>query len=349
MILLKDLHLRMTSKCNLNCLHCYAADWFYENHELDLNTTISLIDQAKALGCQKVTYTGGEPLVSKATIPAIKYCLDNGLLVEIESNGVLIDKLIFEAKDYVLKIEYAISYDGEKMRDPKFVKKVRSNIQTLKTFGCDVKIQTVLTPVNLDEASAIFDFSSKLDIRNRVFLAHSPNGNGKNVPLFTVKEWLGIIRSLKSKYSNLIIEVPRIFTGGTPKNCGWGYLRCEIMPNGDVTSCGPIAFNKRDFVAGNIKNHSLKELWYSKHFEDIRNISQPNFLGVCAKCSHWKNCQGACRSISLSTGGNIMSPHPFCAAFFEEASLGKLDSVEITEMAKEWLVKVGLTNARLTD
>lgn len=60
------------------------------------------------------------------------------------------------------------------MRDEKFAKQVRDNIVKVAQLGCDVKIQTVLTKLNIDEFDDIFQFSKDNNIRNRCFLAHSP-------------------------------------------------------------------------------------------------------------------------------------------------------------------------------
>lgn len=55
--ILKDLHIRITSKCNMNCPHCYAADWFRDNVQLDFVTISKLVKEAINLGCRKVTFT----------------------------------------------------------------------------------------------------------------------------------------------------------------------------------------------------------------------------------------------------------------------------------------------------
>lgn len=315
--ILKDLHIRITSKCNFNCPHCYAADWFKDGFSLNFQELMSIIDQAVDLGCKKVTFTGGEPLVSDCISDIIKFCLSNNLRIEIETNGTLIDKLINDLQDDIRNVEFGISYDGENMRGAETAPIVRSNIEKLVNLGCNVKLQTVLTKLNISEIDHILNFSKTLGIKNRIFLAHSPNGNGKNLELLNVNEWLEIVKVIREKYPHAIVELPDVFSGGSQKKCGWGVHRCEIMPNGDVTSCGPITFNKRGFKAGNIKNQSLKDIWSSQHFSYIRNLRQQDFNGLCSKCIFWKTCLGAYRSISYSTGDDLLSPHPFCTAVFE--------------------------------
>jgi radical SAM protein with 4Fe4S-binding SPASM domain len=339
---IKNLHIRITSKCNFNCAHCYAGDWLHDNCELDLSTLISVIDQACDLGCEEVTFTGGEPLLSQHLIPAIEHCIGSGLEVEIETNGVLLDQFIINAKKHLKYIHFEVSYDGDLMRNAQHTDRVLGNIEKLADLSCSVRVQTVLTFINIDEAYKIFDFSKKLGIKNRVFLSHSTNGNAKNLPLLPTKKWLKIVRDLKTKYSHLTIELPELFTGTNNKSCGWGYSRCELMPNGDITSCAPITFNKRDFVAGNIREKPLEELWNHLHFKKIRELTQADFHGLCAKCPYWKTCKGACRSMAFGSSGDILAAHPFCVAFYEEAS-STMDGSTIDDLnktAKEWLLAV---------
>ncbi len=349
---LKDLHIRITSSCNFNCPHCYAADWFEDEFELTIEDIKSVVNQAIELGCKKVTFTGGEPLVAKCIVEAVDYCLSKGLRVEIETNGVLVDKIINGiGNEKTSKVEFAISYDGNKMRDEKFANQVREKILKVSILGCDVKIQTVLTKLNIDEFDEIFQFSRDNNIRNRCFLAHSPNGNGKNLSLFEIKEWLSIVKKLKEKYPHVIVELPDVLSGGMQKKCGWGVHRCEIMPNGDVTSCGPITFNRREFEAGNIKRQELKEIWASEHFRYIRNLKQENFEKLCSKCIYWNTCLGACRSISYSTGNKLLSPHPFCETLYNAIKEGKIERnlIPNNELVDEWIKGIESKNFKPED
>jgi radical SAM protein with 4Fe4S-binding SPASM domain len=277
----------------------------------------------------------------------MKHSLDLGMRVEIETNGVLLDKAIAEIGNYLRRIEFCVSYEGENMRDTRFTERVRNNIRTIRDAGCDLKLQTVVTEINAHEVDEMFGFSQGLGVRNRVFLAHSPNGNARDLALFPVIRWLKLLAYLKSTYSHLIIELPDVFSGGTQKKCGWGVHRCEIMPNGDVTSCAPITFNKREYIAGNVKSAPLEQIWESQHFARIRQLKQGDFDGLCARCPYWKTCLGACRSISYATEGGVLSAHPFCVAVyrcFENAALDE-DLLKAIPLAKSWFEQVSQTTS----
>ncbi|WP_066501425.1 radical SAM/SPASM domain-containing protein [Abyssisolibacter fermentans] len=309
---IKDLHVRLTSRCNLNCLHCYAADWFTEKYELDFQTVKSIITQAVDLGCEIVTFTGGEPLVHENIYDLIAFCMELDLKVSIETNGTLIDENMLIKIPKPDKISFKVSYDGEKMRDNLSADIVKDKLKLLVKHGFKVKAQTVITQINVGNVEQIFDFTQSLGIINRVFLGHSRTGNAKELPLFKVDELLKLKERLLQKYSHLTIELPPRLSGKYQKGCGWGVSRCEIMPNGDVTSCAPLTFARRDFIAGNIKENSLEELWNSKHFITIRELKQEQFKGICSTCEFWEKCRGSCRSISASIGGDILSPYPYC-------------------------------------
>lgn len=337
---LTNLHIRITSSCNFNCQHCYAAEWFNEKYELSIEDIKSVIDQAIELGCKKVTFSGGEPLYAQNIIESIRYCFEKKLIIAIESNGVLVDKLIDALeKDELRKISFAISYDGKKMRDEIFVDLVKNNILKLANLGCEIKVQTAITKINVDEIDEILNFSKSNGIKNRCFLAHSPNGNGKNIPSFKTLEWLTILKKITENYPNAKIELPDIFPGRKKRKCGWGVHRCEIMPNGDITSCAPITFNHREFIAGNIRKEKLKDIWTSQYFSDIRELKQSDFELPCSKCIYWKNCLGSCRSLAFANGTKLLSPHPFCKALYNSIMNNEVDEKLLpdVELINEWI------------
>lgn len=341
--ILKDLHIRITSSCNFNCKHCYAADWFNDKCELSIEDVKTLVDQAVELGCKKVTFSGGEPLFAKDIIESMSYCLEKNLKVAIETNGVLLDNIITGlGEDRIRKISFAISYDGKKMRNEKFVDLVKENIIKFANLGCEIKVQTAITKVNGDELDDIFQFSKSKGIKNRCFLAHSPDGNGKNIPIFRTNEWLAIIKKVTENYPNVMIELPDLFPKRKKRKCGWGVHRCEVMPNGAVTSCGPIAFNHREFVAGNIKKSRLKDIWVSKHFTEIRKLKQTDFEFPCSKCIYWTTCLGSCRSLAFSNGKKLLSPHPFCKALYDSIKNREIDKSLLTDaqLVEAWIKEI---------
>lgn len=72
--------------CNLNCSYCdtgYAMKRT-DGHAVSID---SIIDQLYATGCNRVTLTGGEPLMQMNSRKFVQSLLDAGFEVNIETNG----------------------------------------------------------------------------------------------------------------------------------------------------------------------------------------------------------------------------------------------------------------------
>lgn len=311
---LEDLHLRLTTDCNLQCLHCYAIKWSNSNYKLDYYLVKKVILEAIELGCQRITFSGGEPFTYPKIYDLLQFALGIGLEVNAETNGTLIDfdKLEEIEKGELLKIK--VSYDGEIMRGNS-AQTIRDNIWNLKKSGFNVSIQTVLTKINVAEIDEILLFSKNLGIENRLFMGHSKSGNGINISNFRIEEVLSIKERIVNQYSHVKIELPEYISGEHQKGCGWGISRCEIMPNGDVTSCAPLTYARRDFIAGNIREHTLSELWNSQHFKMIREFKQEQYKGICSTCRFFHRCRGSCRSVSVSLGRELLASYPYCEQY----------------------------------
>ena len=311
---LKDLHVRLTTDCNLKCQHCYAAEWAERNYELEYDLVKKIIIEAIELGCITVTFSGGEPFIYPHIYELLLFCERCGVKINIESNGTLInwEKLKLIKRMNMLKLK--ISYDGEQLRG-EGAGVVKNNIIKLRKNGFNILIQTVLTRVNVCEINSILDFSEQLGIEHRLFLGHSKSGNGVNISNFKVQEVLSIKDKILKRYSHVTIELPEFISGKKQKGCGWGISRCEVMPNGDITSCAPLTYARKDFIAGNINDYSLKELWNSRHFQTIRELKQKQYKGICGCCKFFDDCRGSCRSVAASIGGNILSPYPYCEQY----------------------------------
>ena len=85
-----------SNKCNLNCKYCFRDIYGTKEalkKELSLKERLSLIKQAKELGCETIKIPGaGEPFADKNLWPMIEYANSLGMWVIVFTNGSLIDK-----------------------------------------------------------------------------------------------------------------------------------------------------------------------------------------------------------------------------------------------------------------
>ena len=92
--------LELTPRCTLRCLHCYLGSQ-EEHHrqqalEMDTAQVCSILDQVTRAGCLYLLITGGDPLLRRDFPEIYRHARQNGLLVTVFTNGVLVTDQIVE-------------------------------------------------------------------------------------------------------------------------------------------------------------------------------------------------------------------------------------------------------------
>jgi radical SAM protein with 4Fe4S-binding SPASM domain len=85
-----------------------------------------------------------------------------------------------------------------------------------------------------------------------------------------------------------LTEIQDIETYYTDHDCRFGFDRCvsifsavEINSNGDMSPCR----DYHDFVVGNVKEHTITELWNSEPYKKFRqSLSEKGLMPVCTRC-----------------------------------------------------------------
>jgi len=89
---LTSLYLYLSGRCNLHCRHCWVAPSAPgEEYQVPLPDLKNCILTAKKLGMGAVKLTGGEPFLRHDIAELMTFLRDEGLCIDIESNGTLID------------------------------------------------------------------------------------------------------------------------------------------------------------------------------------------------------------------------------------------------------------------
>ncbi len=77
----------LTLACNLRCRHCGSRAGKARDDELSEVEALDVADQLAALGAERVTLSGGEPTLSPYWHTVGKRLTDQGVRVNIISNG----------------------------------------------------------------------------------------------------------------------------------------------------------------------------------------------------------------------------------------------------------------------
>lgn len=91
---LRVLDMELTERCNNKCIHCYInrpeKDRDALERELSTDQIRSLLNEAAALGCLMVRFTGGEPLLRNDFAQIYRFARQCGLKVRLLTNATLI-------------------------------------------------------------------------------------------------------------------------------------------------------------------------------------------------------------------------------------------------------------------
>ncbi len=152
----------VTSRCNLKCMHCYAATQG-EPQEMNTGEALAFIDDVAAFGSPVLLFSGGEPFVRPDILQLARHAAARGLRVVFSTNGTLIDATL-AARIKEIGVSYVgISLDGtESVHDrfricPGAFQRALAGIRHCRDTGVKVGLRMTMTKDNIGEIDAIFD------------------------------------------------------------------------------------------------------------------------------------------------------------------------------------------------
>lgn len=82
--------MRLTNRCNENCIHCLVNK--NKNGELNTDRIKDILCQLRKLGCMEITFTGGEVFLRGDFFEIADFTKRKGMGIYIQSNGTLVNE-----------------------------------------------------------------------------------------------------------------------------------------------------------------------------------------------------------------------------------------------------------------
>lgn len=102
----------LTLQCNLNCGHCGSHAGAKRPGEMDVDTAKRVAAELAAVGCKRLTLSGGEPSLCSYWPDVARVATDGGVKVNMITNGLKADReFIRKAKGAGL-VNLGVSLDG---------------------------------------------------------------------------------------------------------------------------------------------------------------------------------------------------------------------------------------------
>lgn len=324
------LHLSLTDRCNLKCLHCGVAGECggppSDRPELTTAEYLDLIDQAAVMGCKQLTIAGGEPLLRRDLWTLLERAGTHNIRCTLLSNGVLIDRQVaarlgqLKHLSYVrLSVDYADNIRMEAFRGiPDLTDRIFASLRMLREAGVTAGISSTIMPDNLDH------------IRPLALRTHDSGGNlYRAVPLLPVGRaqdmvvdltfWAKAIRTMLNLRQELAVRsrpVPLPDDLADTGNrllleCPAGKHVMALSAYGEVSRCSMIPAQREQPTTRDLPLSALHEHLNREQVER-KAAATANRTANCGACEYKPVCRGGCYAEREVRGLAPDAPQPIC-------------------------------------
>lgn len=151
-------HWECWSQCNLGCGFCYRT----LGEPLNTNDAKTLIDAIASSGATGIVFAGGDPTLRRDLAELIKYAVNAGLLVEVQTNAHFMPSATVDVLTGPDVSLIGLSLDGASANTHDHLREARGNFDRVLSFlgacheaGKPVILRTVVNKQNLAEVAAI--------------------------------------------------------------------------------------------------------------------------------------------------------------------------------------------------
>lgn len=345
----------VTRTCNLRCLHCYSDSQAraYPG-ELNVVQARALLEDLAAFGVPAVLFSGGEPLARPDFFELAGYARELGLKITLSTNGTLIDAIRAEHIRTIGFTYVGISFDGIGPVNDFFrgrtgaFEHALQGLRNCRAVGQKVGLRLTLTPHNVNDLDAIFDFIADEGIQRACFYHLVPAGRGRG------EVWLSHEESRKA-VETIFRRTREFAEAGDPREIltvdnhtdgpflyltllrtdpdaaaraydllAWngGALNSSGVGIADVDTQGDVHPDQfwQSATLGNVKLRRFSEIWTDPDNELLAALRDriPRLHGRCADCKYLNLCGGNFRVRALAATGDMWAPDPACYLSDEE-------------------------------
>jgi len=344
----------LTLSCNLRCKHCGSFAGSRRDDEMSLEENLDVADQLAALGCRRVTLSGGEPTLNPDWDRIGKRLADHCIKVNLISNGWHWNATHVERAKAAGFCGAAFSLDGfqpehDEFRQAGSFERVVAAIDACVAGGLPVAVNTTVNKLNQRILRQLRDFIAERGVFSMQVQLATPSGNmGLHRDLvvdpadlvWLVPELAAICRLNTRKF--FAVAADDIGYYGMPESglrddggelpfwigCRAGCQVVGIESSGNVKGCLSLPSSMHGetrFVEGNLRDKPLAEIWKSESaFAYNRQWNESQLTGFCRACRYRDFCRGGCTWTTYCHKGEGGEGNPFCF-YYQAVRQGRFD------------------------
>lgn len=327
----------ITLKCDLACRHCGSRAGRARPDELDTAGALDLVNQMADLGVKEVTLIGGEAYLRDDWTEIAREVRRRGMQCGMTTGGRGVTaERAREAKEAGMQ-SISVSVDGLRETHDTLRGVVGSHdaamaaLRYLQEAGIPVSANTQIGAPNLHEIPETFDTLIAAGIHSWQVQLTVAMGRAADEPHLLLEpyrliEVMPMLAKLKARADAAKVRIwpgnnvgyfgpyEHILRGQLPRghmsSCGAGRSTLGIEANGDIKGCPSLP--TADYVGGNIRDHSLKDIWeQSSQLRFTRDRTVKDLWGHCATCYYADTCRSGCSWTSHVLFGRPGN-NPFC-------------------------------------
>lgn len=324
-----------TLYCSQACIYCYAhTEPAPEPALIPLERLCEIFDELGSLGVDVIQMSGGEVFTRRDIFALLEAIVERGMVPDIPTKI----GLSYKAACWLRVLGVPLIQVSLDSADPEILDRmvgiksyhtrVFSGLDNLRRAGMEVRVNTVLTPLNYRGVGDLIDYLGRLGNVTRVSL--SPYGRSlfcHSDDLFVNEEQIAIAQDAAKEraqaYPQMTVTIGGI-AAPAPESadertrrwskrayCSANRDGIVILPDGRVTVCEEL-YTHPDFVIGDLNRQSVMEVWRSPQARALIRPDQAAVPdGACRTCADFDEChaqQGRCwRDVLKSYGWD--KPH----------------------------------------
>lgn len=283
-------HIDVTYRCDLDCVHCYLAD--RDKEDLSFDEYVRLFAELKELGTLFVLISGGEIFHRKDGLDIIREARRNRFEVRLITHGGHITEDVARELSEIGIAAVGMSIYAADAATHDAVTKVPGSwertvqaARNLRAHGVTVLLKCVLMNVNQGVVDEMKALARSVDSAIEFGFEIKGDNKGSDALMGLNMELGDRIAVAGCVYPELIDMESLPWFSPDKHTCLAGNASCYIGPDGTVQPC--LEWYED---CGNIRERSFTEIWKTAPvFVRARTIRRKSFEG-CSSCENFSHC-----------------------------------------------------------
>ncbi|RLF23837.1 MAG: hypothetical protein DRN15_01855 [Thermoprotei archaeon] len=313
----------ITSRCTMNCLHCYAKIHCTVG-ELNTTKAIKVIEEAADYGVRRIVFTGGEPLVRQDIWKLVRTAREHSMEVAIITSGWLLSSEVLELAsrydvEFYLSLESMLEEVHDMIRGTGSWRRTMKAIRELEREGIEYSLITTLSKLNKNSAWKVpLELAPSVEWCDGFsFIPVLPSGNAlkRRELLLDSKELIDIAMKLDEVSRMVDVRaylwcmsfikryVRRLYVGSCRRS-----NVIDLDPAGNVLLCDTLSLR----LANVVEMGFAKAIKKAEESPVQRILEETVQLEPCRGCSLRQFCLGGCYVRAFQEFGDIGMPDPLC-------------------------------------